>query len=66
MLLNLIYPDLPSVNFSKTILERCADHLCVMEISDICWSDWGNESRVLRDIDRLHLKLHIPEVHALV
>ncbi len=63
-LLNLIYPDLPSLDFSKTILERCANRLLVMEISDICWSDWGNESRVLRDIEHLHLKLPHHPVHA--
>jgi len=63
-LMNLIYPNLPSLNFSKAILEQCTDRLCVMEISDICWSDWGNESRVLKDVDRLHLKLHDQGIHA--
>ena len=57
-LLNLIYPDLPTLNFSKTILERCAPQLSVMEMSDVNWSDWGNESRVLEDVGRLHLRLH--------
>lgn len=65
-LLNLTYPDLPPLNFSKDILERSTSRLCVMEVSDICWSDWGNESRVLMDAERLHLKLydHEPSVYA--
>jgi mannose-1-phosphate guanylyltransferase len=57
-ILNEIYPLLPSVNFSEAILESCADQLCVMEISDTNWSDWGNEHRILMDVERLSLKLH--------
>ena len=57
-ILNEIYPLLPSVNFSNAILESCTDQLCVMEISDTNWSDWGNEHRILTDIERLNLKLH--------
>lgn len=57
-ILDAIYPSLPSVNFSKAILENCTDQLCVLEISDTYWSDWGSESRILRDVERLGLKLH--------
>lgn len=61
-ILNEIYPLLPSINFSKAILESCTDQLCVMEVSDTNWSDWGNEHRILTDIERLSLKLHEYEV----
>lgn len=64
-ILNEIYPSLPSVNFSKTILENCTDQLCVLEISDIYWSDWGSESRILRDVERLNLTLHAYDVPVL-
>lgn len=57
-ILNEIYPLLPSINFSKAILESCTDQLCVMEVSDTDWSDWGDEPRILMDIERLNLKLH--------
>jgi len=57
-ILNEIYPLLPSINFSRAILESCTDQLCVMEVSDTNWSDWGNEHRILTDIERLNLKLH--------
>ena len=57
-ILKEIYPLLPSVNFSKAILESGTDQLRVMEVSDTNWSDWGNEHRILSDIERLSLKLH--------
>jgi len=57
-ILNEIYDSLPSVNFSKAILENCTDQLCVMEVSDIYWSDWGSETRILKDVQKLNLKLH--------
>lgn len=58
-ILNEIYSSLPSVNFSKAILENCTEQLCVLEVSDIYWSDWGSESRILRDVQRLNLQLHV-------
>jgi len=57
-ILSEIYPSLPSMSFSKAILEKCTDELCVLGISDIYWSDWGNEFRILGDVERLNLKLH--------
>lgn len=57
-LLNLIYPALPSLNFSKAVLETCTEYLHVLEMRDVYWSDWGEECRVLRDVERLHLKIH--------
>jgi mannose-1-phosphate guanylyltransferase len=55
---NRLYPSLPSLNFSREILERSPGNLSVLEVSGIYWSDWGDASRVLRDVERLHLKLH--------
>jgi mannose-1-phosphate guanylyltransferase len=57
-ILKEIYPSFPMINFSKVILESCTDQLCVMEVSDTNWSDWGNEHRILSDIERHNLKLH--------
>ena len=56
-LLNLVYPLLPTLNFSKEVLEQNPGRLSVMEVRDVYWSDWGSERRVLRDIERLNLKL---------
>lgn len=60
-ILNAIYPSLPSINYSTAILEKCADQLCVLEVSDVYWSDWGSESRILKDVDKLQLTLHYQE-----
>jgi len=56
--LNLVYPALPSVNFSKAILEQSANRFCVVQADDVYWSDWGDERRVLRDVERFHLRLN--------
>ncbi len=56
-MLNSIYPSLPCVNFSKTILERNADRFSVLEAAGVYWSDWGDERRVLRDVEKLQLTL---------
>ena len=58
IILNQIYPSFPMINFSKAILESCTDQLCVLEVSGTNWSDWGNEPRILSDIERHNLKLH--------
>ncbi len=57
-LLSTAYPALPSRNFSTEILEKSVNHFCVLELSDIYWSDWGDERRILRDVASLHLQLH--------
>jgi mannose-1-phosphate guanylyltransferase len=61
-ILKEIYPLFPLINFSKAILESCTDNLCVIEVSDTNWSDWGNEHRILSDIGRHNLKLHDYEI----
>ncbi len=48
------YHDIPDVDFSEYVLETISEHLVVMEVSDINWSDWGEEARVERDIKRLN------------
>lgn len=47
------YKYLPSVNFSKHVLEMIPDHLNVLEVNDVYWSDWGDELRINRDIERM-------------
>lgn len=45
------YRDLPSINFSKEILERMArdpaSNLVAFSVRNVLWSDWGSESRVM-------------------
>jgi mannose-1-phosphate guanylyltransferase len=45
-----VYADLPSVDFSATILEHDAHGLAVLRVNDVYWSDWGNAERIRSDI----------------
>jgi mannose-1-phosphate guanylyltransferase len=56
-----IYHEIPDVNFSKCVLEKISEHLRVMEVTDIYWSDWGEESRVERDVNRFNNRNRLPE-----
>ena len=47
------YKYLPSVNFSKYVLEMIPNHLNVLEVNDVYWSDWGDEQRIGKDIERM-------------
>ena len=48
------YHEIPDINFSEFVLEKITAHLRVMEVTEINWSDWGEEQRVERDIERLN------------
>lgn len=51
------FQHLPSINFSKFVLERIPENLHVIEISNVHWSDWGEEERIQNDIDKYSLCL---------
>ncbi|MDQ7817285.1 MAG: sugar phosphate nucleotidyltransferase [Melioribacteraceae bacterium] len=57
------YHEIPDVNFSKSVLEKISEHLRVMEVKGLYWSDWGEESRVLRDIKRFSKRNYSPELY---
>ncbi|HEY7166493.1 MAG TPA: sugar phosphate nucleotidyltransferase [Candidatus Binatia bacterium] len=48
-----VYREIPSINFSKEILEnlslRHRRALLVLPVSGVTWSDWGVSDRLLRD-----------------
>lgn len=52
-----IYDGLESVNFSKELLEPMArqhpDRLAVLPVSNVTWSDWGSESRIVKMLRRI-------------
>lgn len=60
--LNKMYERLAPVNFSTAVLQRIPSHLCVMDISDVGWNDWGEERRILEDVVKYDLHLNIPAV----
>lgn len=51
--LGWIYQDMPSVNFSRDILERAPDRTLVAPLSGIEWNDWGRPERILATLDTL-------------
>lgn len=48
-----VFTSLPSVNFSHGLLEKIPDRLSVLRIRGVYWNDWGDEQRILSDIDSL-------------
>ena len=48
------YSKMPLANFSTSVLEKITEHLCVMEVKNVNWSDWGEEQRILCDLNRLN------------
>jgi len=48
-----VYADLPSVDFSGTILEHDAHGLAVLRVNNVYWSDWGNAERIRADLAHL-------------
>ena len=57
-MIDQVFAQLPSVNFSEAILTKIPHRMCVMEIDDVYWSDWGDEQRIRYDIERLGLSFH--------
>jgi len=51
-----VFQKLPSVNFSRAILERSHHLYTVMPLTDVYWSDWGNEPQILKDIEQFSLR----------
>ncbi len=57
-LIKTIYNKIPSINYSKSILENISHTLRVVDMSDVYWSDWGEEHRIKNDIQRFSLCLN--------
>ncbi len=55
---NAAYDRMRPVNFSASVLERISSSLCVKDISDTGWSDWGEEHRIKEDALRYDLRLN--------
>lgn len=46
-----VYEGMPTVNFSKSILEKAADRALVMPMRGVEWSDWGKPERIQETLD---------------
>ncbi|MAT57064.1 MAG: hypothetical protein CMF23_03745 [Ignavibacteriae bacterium] len=53
-LVGRIFLTVPMINFSYDFLTKICKHLSVVELSDIYWSDWGDENRIINDLKRIY------------
>lgn len=44
--LEILYDRLPTLDFSRDLLQRCARHMSVLPMHDVYWTDWGRPERV--------------------
>lgn len=54
--LEAIYRVMPAWNFSSHLLARATDHLAVLQMAGVSWSDWGCPERIFEDIHRFGLQ----------
>jgi len=47
------FDSIPSINFSKCVLEVIPESLFVLRVEGVLWSDWGNKEQVMKDLDSL-------------
>jgi mannose-1-phosphate guanylyltransferase len=53
-----LYADLPSINFSHSVLAQFAPEMSVLPVSGVDWSDLGDPERVIGVIEKLGLRPH--------
>jgi mannose-1-phosphate guanylyltransferase len=51
-----LYEDLPSIDFSREVLEPAAVNLAVLPVRDIGWTDLGEPARVVRALGSLGIQ----------
>lgn len=51
--LQQIYQDMPHLDFSRELLQRFPEHLGVMELEEVLWSDWGQPERIVHTLKTL-------------
>jgi mannose-1-phosphate guanylyltransferase len=48
--LESIYSRMPAANFSSDLLERLPEHIAVMALRGMLWSDWGRPARIVQSL----------------
>jgi len=54
------YDNMPSVNFSRDLLERACDWSVALPMPSVAWCDWGNPDRMAQTLDQLGLEPAFP------
>ncbi len=52
-MLEEIYKSMPVRNFSSGLLTRVIEHVAVMKLEGVFWSDWGKPERIADTIRRM-------------
>lgn len=60
--LESIYDQLPSLNFSSGLLQRVPEASVIMELSGVIWSDWGNEMRIVEALKQIGKRPLFPTI----
>ncbi len=58
--LNAIYESMPKRNFSSDLLTQATDHVAVMAMEGVIWSDWGRMERIVETLDRVGKQPNFP------
>jgi mannose-1-phosphate guanylyltransferase len=51
--LTQIYQQLPTLNFSRDLLQQAGRHIGVIELEEVLWSDWGCAERIVKTLELL-------------
>jgi mannose-1-phosphate guanylyltransferase len=58
--LDAIYESMPKRNFSSDLLTHETDHVAVMAMEDVLWSDWGRMERIIETLNRVGKRPNFP------
>jgi mannose-1-phosphate guanylyltransferase len=58
--LEAIYKNMPSQNFSTGLLSHATDNIGVMPMNDVFWSDWGSEKRIVETLVKMGKQPNFP------
>jgi len=58
--LQTIYRDMPTRNFSRDVLQPLSKQLRVMELEKVLWSDWGRPERILETLQSVGIRPTFP------
>lgn len=48
-----LYREMPASNFSSRVLRSAPEHLAVIELAGVLWSDWGKPERIAETLRRI-------------
>jgi len=52
-MLEHMYRKMPVCNLSRGLLQKIPEHLVVLEMSNVLWSDWGQPTRIVETLQAL-------------